>query len=258
MKHIKRKFYFQKKKGEDNFEKSDLEWFDSVKDVKDDLLKKNKGNVAFLELDDDLLVGGIIDKIDGKHLILPIPDPTLVYFNNAQLSLTKIEQSRKTLLKELNGMKEGAKPPIHEIYDFYGVATGFIIYLFTSIESFLNSMIDDDYIYKDIQQKKTIHYNKRQIQENIDFKTKITTILPQKTGVNYFRKSTPSNQLIWKLKDFRDNIIHTKQEDHILRYKDLAKQSFTFKYRETLYAVAQFMNYNKNNYIVECDCGMDF
>ncbi len=258
MKHIKRKFFFQKNKNQTNVDKTNLDWFDSIENLHHDILKSNRGNIAFLELDDDLLVGGVVDKIDNDYYILPIPDPTLVYFNNAQLSLSKIEETRKNLLLKLKEMKTGSKPPIHEIYDFYGLTSGFVVYLFTSIESFLNSMIDDDFIYEDTQKQRTILYNKNQIQENVDFKTKITKILPQKTGMDYFKKNTIKNQLIWNLKEFRDDIVHTKQENHILRYNNLAKKTFTFKYRETLNAVGHFMNFNKANYIVECDCGEDF
>ena len=65
--------------------------------------------------------------------------------------------------------------------------------------------------------------------------------------------------MIWNLKEFRDDIIHTKQEDNnMLRYEGLIKKSLNFKYDKALISVASFMNFYKKDYIVECNCGGDF
>jgi hypothetical protein len=64
--------------------------------------------------------------------------------------------------------------------------------------------------------------------------------------------------MIWNLKEFRDQIIHTKPDDNPLMYDSLIKMSLNFKYDETLEAVATFMNYYRPDYIVECNCGLDF
>lgn len=75
---------------------------------------------------------------------------------------------------------------------------------------------------------------------------------------NHFRNNTPTNALIWQLKEFRDSIIHTKEESNPLKYDSLIKKSLNFKYEKTLVAVAKFMNHYKPDYILECECGADF
>ena len=68
-----------------------------------------------------------------------------------------------------------------------------------------------------------------------------------------------ARQHIWNLKEFRNDIIHTKpKKDAVLWYDNLIKKSLNFKYLETLNAVAKFMNFYKTDYIIECDCGKDF
>ncbi|MBI2270134.1 MAG: hypothetical protein HYU69_07215 [Bacteroidetes bacterium] len=144
------------------------------------------------------------------------------------------------------------------MYNYYGLTSGFVIYLFTSIESFINQLIPDNYSFKKEQSKKTEIFNKSQIQEHLDFKTKITEVLPDVTKKNFFQKSTSSNQRIWNLKNFRDDIVHTKHEDNPLRYEKLIKTALNFDYNKTLESVAAFMNFYRKDYIIECGCGVDY
>lgn len=259
MKHIKRRFFFQKNSEQINFEQPHFEQIDLQKtEVSQQHLSENKNSIVFMETVDNIVIGGFVHKIEGKHLIFPVPDPTLVYFNNAQLSLAQISAQRKKLLEKLNNSLTLSEPAIHEIYNYHGLISGFVIFLFTAIESFINQMIPDDYIYTDVQKHKTIIYNKTQLQEHVDFKTKITKVLAEITNKDFFRKSTPTNQQIWSLKKFRDDIIHTKQEEDLLRYQSIIKRSINYDYNKSLTSVAKLMNFYKDGYIVECDCESDF
>jgi hypothetical protein len=64
--------------------------------------------------------------------------------------------------------------------------------------------------------------------------------------------------LINNLKNFRDNIIHTKNKSEHVKHDFLIKRSFSFKFDATINAVADYMNYYKSHYIKECACGKDF
>lgn len=221
-------------------------------------LSKRRGTVAYVQTEDDIVYAGFVHNIKGKDYVFPVPDPTLIYFNNAQLSLASIAENKNKLIEKLDFREKLSEPALNEIYNFYGVTSGFVIFLFTAIESFINHIIPEDFEYKNILKNKTEVYTKQQIQENIDFKSKLTKVLPQATGNNFFLKSTPTNERLWKLKEFRDDIIHTKPGQSELKYDNLIKDSLKFKYEETLGAVAKFMNFYKPDYIVECDCGLDF
>ena len=260
MKHIKKSFLIQQPSNFLDLSKSEFKKIDFSKEFAHDKKIKANNNIVFIETDQNLLIGGFIHKENGLNYVLPVPDPTLIYFNNAQEITHQIKKFRKNLFDKLN-MEEGAltETALNEIYQYYGASSGFVIFLFTSIESFINQMIPENFIYKNNHSKRTELYNKTQIQESIDFKTKITKVMSQITGNDFFKKRSPTNEYIWNLKTFRDEIIHTKpQDDNPLRYKDLIKKSLNFKYDKALESVAKFMNYYKPNYITECGCGVDY
>ncbi|MCP5064811.1 MAG: hypothetical protein GY936_20510 [Ignavibacteriae bacterium] len=259
MKHIKRRFFFQKKTEEINLDKSQFEFVDLRSDgISQKELSERKGTIAFLETVDNIVIGGFVHNVKGKNYVFPVPDPTLVYFNNAQLSLTQISKQKKVLLEKLDHTVSLSEPAIHDIYNYHGLVSGFVIFLFTAIESFINQMIPDSFSYTDEQKNRTLIYNKIQIQEHLDFKTKISKALVQATEKNFFQKTTPANQYIWNLKEFRDEIIHTKQDDNIVKYQNIIKKSLNFNYEKAINSVATFMNFYKKDYIIECDCGKDF
>ncbi|MBO0331130.1 hypothetical protein [[Muricauda] lutisoli] len=260
MKHIKKRFLVQGKENEINFDKDKAELLEFTEEST--ILEKVKGKQGFMALlrtQDDLMIGGFIHKLEGKEYIFPVPDPTLIYFNNAQGYLRVIKERKTELLKKLNlDTTKLNEPALNELYAFYGATSGFVIFLFTSIESFINQMVPREYEYSKSGPRKTETYNMRQIQEYLDFKTKIKDVLQEVTGKDFFAKNTPTNQLIWNLKNFRDEIIHTKANENPLKYEKLIKTSLNFKYEKTLLATAKFMNFYKKDFIIECDCGQDF
>lgn len=259
MKHIKKRFYFNNKKDQLGVNEKNAEFFNLDDGFDDKQLIGRKGTIAFIQLEDsDDLIGGIVNNVNGKNYIIPIPDPTLIYFNNAQLSLKDIKNEKSELLKKLNFSGVMRENSINEIYTYFGRTSGFVIFLFTAMESFLNQMIPDDFLFHNELPRKTEIYNKKQIQENLDFKTKITKVLKSATGKDFFQKSTPANQIIFRLKDFRDDIIHTKDDGEIMKYDKILKNALEFPYDKALVSVAKFMNFHRKDYIVECGCGADF
>lgn len=258
MKHIKKKFYFNEKPDERILKHEKAEILDLKDGVNEESLKGKKGYISYIKTEDDDYIGGFIHKIDGKNYIMPIPDPTLIYFNNAQDFLRSLEDDKKKLISKLNFQGEIPESAINELYNFYGRTSGFIIFLFTSIESFINQMVPENFVFVKELPRKTEVYNKIQIQESLDFKTKITGVLSGATSKNFFAKSTPANQLIWRLKEFRDDIIHTKDKGETMRYDVLITNSLNFPFEKCLKSVATFMNFYKKDYVIECDCGEDF
>ena len=237
---------------------SGLVYIDAKDGFPEEELSKRRGTMAYVETEENILYGGFVQNIKGKDYIFPVPDPTLIYFNSAQGNIALIEERKKALIEKVDFRIKLSEPALNEIYHFYGATSGFIIFLFTSIESFVNQQIPNDFEFKKELRNKTEIYNKNQIQSSIDFKTKLKEVLPLATGISFFNKTTPTNERIWKLKEFRDEIVHTKPGQSDLQYEDLIKKSLKFKYVDTLHAVAKFMNAHKPDYIVECDCGQDF
>ena len=148
--------------------------------------------------------------------------------------------------------------PIHDLYNYYGYTTAVIVNLFTALEAFLNQQIPSEYKYIVNTPKKTEIFNHQQIFETIDFKTKLTKIIPEVAGKNFMHNDTPTNGYIWSLKEFRDSVIHTKPKNESPLYQDLMKKSLDYKYDKAIEAVAKLMNFYQPGYIVECDCGNDY
>lgn len=260
MKHIRKSFLNQKDLGEAEIKEGELEIVEIKEDFDSQTLRKYKNQILTFHTDQNILIEGFAHNVDGNYYMFPIPDPTLIYFHTAQISLKSIKPAKKKLLEKLGkNMSEGA---INEVFNFYSITSSFVIFLFTSIESFINQQIPDTYLYRkiaDTKRAKTItEYSKQQIQEYIDFMTKMKIILSEATGKDYFKHSTANTQHIINLKDFRDGIIHTKDTGTPIKYDFFVQKALSFKYLETLLAVASFMNFYRSNYIVECDCGQDY
>jgi hypothetical protein len=255
MKHIKKRFIIQMPTSEfDEIHKKDGYVFVSKESVQSDIKIKN-GSLAYINTDEDLTIGGFSHKVNGKDFVFPVPDPTLIYFNNAQSYIKIIDESKNNLIDKIDFRSEFTETGLNEIYNFYGSTSGFVIFLFTAIESFVNQLIPEEYNFRKKLKNRTELYTKTQIEQNIDFKTKLNKILPDATGKDFFKSSTQAVQRIWNLKDFRDAIIHTKSSKSHVQFDHLIKTSLNFKYSDTLSAVAKFMNHYKSDYIVECDCG---
>lgn len=258
MKHIKKRFLIQTTNDKFDIDNQGLEVIDINDKFNNKILAPNNGAMVYIKTLDDAIIGGFIHKVDGKSLMFPVPDPTLIYFNDAQSNIARIKEFRSNLMQKLDFEESAAEPALNEMYNFYGATTGFIVFLFTAIESFINSIIPNEFVYVVDGKNKTELYNKSQIQDYIDFKTKLTKVLRASTGQDFFVKQTPANQLLFNLKEFRDDIIHTKADQNPLKYDRLIKISLSFRYTETLAAAAKFMNFYKPGYIIECECGMDF
>ena len=83
-------------------------------------------------------------------------------------------------------------------------------------------------------------------------------VLKQATGKDFFKHDTQATNRIATLKEFRDEIVHTKPGKSQLKYEELIKRSLNFKYVDYLTAVTTLMNYYKPNYIEPCPCGHEF
>lgn len=98
MKHIKKKYYFQKneiplKKGKKSF-KLDRSDNQSIKKLK-------KETIPFIKTTDGDVILSMFYNNNGKEIIIPIPDLTLVYYNNAYLNNYKRKEKEKELFKKL-------------------------------------------------------------------------------------------------------------------------------------------------------------
>ncbi len=259
MKHIKKKFYLESKLNPlnliDGAELLSVNRKDNskIKEV------KNGNNVTLVKTQDDVYRLALIYKYQGEHVFIPVPDLTLVYYNNAYSNNLSRKRIEKTLFKKLNNFENGFSENIdNEIYSYIGVASSSIIQMFTSLESFMNHIIPDNEFYKKVDSKKTELYNKDQIQKYISFDEKIKKVIPFFLNKDFYRKQTPTNSRISDLKKLRDEIVHTKSDYLSTNQSELLERLLKFNYDETLVSLRKYMNFYKDDYIIECDCSNNF
>ena len=254
MKHIKKKFLIEYGP-DDNIEfPPGTEFLDYNNPESKELLKKMKSSGGFIRTDLGDTIAGFVYNIDGESVMIPMPDPTLVYFNYAQSLLKPISQFKKNLKHKLQPGSPVSEIAIIDLYAYYGCVSGFVIMLFTSLDSFIYQNLYPGFEYKKIiEKKRTEIYTTEQI-PGLDFNEKLKLVLKQATGKDFFKHDTNATNRISTLKEFRDEIVHTKPGKSQLKYDDLIKRSLNFKYADYLDAVSTLMNFYKPNYIEPCPC----
>lgn len=257
MKHIQKKFLFEYELENKQMKDFDIEQqFDisTLKDNSQSILKPNKNRPILLETEFNKLLLGYAHVEQGKACVIPLPDFTLVYYDNAYNLNIQRKEIRKKIFKEINEFEKVTETASKYFYDFYGISTSCLINMFTCLESFTNSCLNSNVVYT----KNNQNYNYQQIQKNISFDSKVKFILPEifrKEFKNYDKKSYDK---IFELEMVRDSIIHTKSDEEGLVHIDLFKRLLSFEYEITLNSMRSFMNFYKPNYIVDCPCNETF
>ena len=196
--------------------------------------------------------------VNGKDYLVPEPDPVLIHFNNAYVLFREMQAAKKKLFKILDGGNSDENIS-QELYLYFGMCNGCIVFLFTAIEAFINKYIPDTYRFEDSKNNRTEVYNKDQIQRHLSFDVKLKEVLPKIEGKDFAKR----HPLIWvhinNLKELRDMVVHTKTDSKgKTPYEYIFKKALNFKYEEALHSVRDLINFYQPDYVVECDCGEDY
>lgn len=198
------------------------------------------------------------DKERKGNYVVNVPVMPMVFFDSAYTSNLHLRIAKGELLEGLERENhDGLYYPQydHNIYRFIGYSTSMIILLCNSLECFANEMIAQKrYVYVNILKNKSESFDHIQIQNSIDFKTKLFTILPA-----VFEKKLDPNSLflqpIHHLINLRNDITHLKLEDNlIIERSKITRKLLSYDYDKTLLDVRKFINYFVPNYLQDCDC----
>lgn len=196
-----------------------------------------------------------------KVYIIPEPDPIIIYFDTARHFHKSIEKHKSDLFIKLSSPGYNVYAVNGDFYSYFSNVSSYVTFLFLAIEAFINKTIPNYYEYrKQISNKKTEVYDNYQIQRGIEFLDKIKIVLPDALGKNFVQEFSHKYDLIKKLKEFRDEVVHTKSyqgKGSPNFYKDLFVTSLDFEHDNTLLAVRDFINFYEPNLIEECECGSD-
>lgn len=260
MKHIKRKFLVEITKAEFNklSEGKNVTVIKRGENTKPIDKKFAKNHIGHLATESGILIQSFPINLNGKLLMIPEPDPTLIYFSSAQDNYRLSKKYRIELIPKIDVQSDISEEIVHDFYNYFSSTCGSVIFLFTSLECFMNSLIKDDQFYKKEQNNRTEIYNKKQIEQYLSFDEKIKKVIPQLTGIDFLDSHPIVKQNINNLKEFRDSIIHTKSNKDEFTYDHIVKKSFNFAYDKAIESVAKYMNGYRPNYVIECPCNADF
>lgn len=258
MKHLVKKYVKSIKVGDDVVDVIDNAPIDE-KVLSGISESKMAGYYAMAMTDDNQLVQTFKYVNDGNVFLIPEPDPIIIYFDTARHFHKTIDQRKSDLFSKLSSQGFNFNAVHGDFYWYFSTACNYAIFLFLSIEAFVNKTIPNDFEYrKQIQNRKTELYDKNQIQRSIEFLEKIKSVLPTATNKNFVQEFAHKYELIKKLKEFRDEIVHTKSFEGKSSpnfYEKLFVTSLDFEFEETLFAARDFINYYQPDLIEECKCG---
>lgn len=260
MKHIKRKFNQQIKLQFDPEEIfKDLPHEPPPRDITEIVTKTPDNYIGYVFTTDNEVIK-CFKYQNAKHsLMIPEPDPVLVYFNTAQISYSNIEAhgSRARLIKSLSIFQD-MTPVMHNLYEFFSDASSFAIFSFMAMESFVNKLIPDQHIVRNVGKVKTEEFDVSQIQQ-MELMRKIREVLPSVTGKNFLKDHNDKYQILNSLKSFRDEVVHTKKQvKDSTYYRGLFMLALDHDYQKSLTTVRDFINYYMPDLVEDCPCGANF
>lgn len=200
---------------------------------------------AYFFTEGNHIIQGFLYVHEGKPVVIPEPEPSILYYANSQRVLYEILNFRTDIFNSL-GLENAAKIDLL-FSDFFLSSFNFIINLFASIEAFNNSVIPEDFTYR---HKKQL-MNRDKIQRYARFDLKMENIVPEIFGKSFVADYPAQYEFLKTLKGIRDNLIHTKNfsKNWAASYHDIYRELLSFKYDDALKSTKEYMNYYKSNWI---------
>lgn len=189
---------------------------------------------------------------EGRKILIPEINPITIFYSNALMSHRKLLDFRKDLFHNSPTIKNYSKNLINPslFAKFFQLASNCIFNLQSTLESFANILIPDDYEFKD--------------KNGDDFEPsifhKLDKALPKIKGDRFKSKFKKDNYQIRKLIELRNEIIHLKPIDKSIntQYKITYRRLLKFDYSKTISSVRKFVNFYEPNLIQECECEKEF
>lgn len=200
---------------------------------------------AYLFTQDNRIIQGFLHLHDNKPLVIPEPEPSILYYNNAIRKLADIVNLRGDLFESI-GLEKVIEAD-RLFTEFFMLSSDFIINLFASLEAFNNSVIPEDFT---IRIKKRF-MDREKIQRYARFDDKVTKVVPQIFEKSFIDNYPDKWELIDSLKSLRDDLIHTKNmsKNWQASYRDIYRACLSFDFESTLVFVKDYMNYYKTDWI---------
>lgn len=148
-----------------------------------------------------------------QRLGINIPNATALFLGLSEQYHVEAEHWVQKSISEKNNLSH---LPDHHTFTFYERIIASVVFACTALESFVNETIPDTYVHVVAEKNFTRHYDKEQIERNLNLDTKLGDVLP-----SALRVPSPKGGKLWNaynaLRDLRDRVIHMKTKDRDFR-----------------------------------------
>jgi hypothetical protein len=157
------------------------------------------------------------EKYDRKNISFGLPSSVAIFLNLACKARSEVKKINPMKYFTVCESSQALCTAEHsQLFDFFELMITQIIFSYTAIETFSNTMINqkapENYIYTRIEKSKRTSFSKNTIEKNLNLKTKLKEILPELLSIN-----SPHKGKIWNdlnhLEKLRNRLIHLKSID---------------------------------------------
>lgn len=164
------------------------------------------------------------ENIGGQILNFGLPSSPGLFLSLALNFKTQVDKINLDNCFDRHPHPQGTYPEDHKnLFDFFELMVGQVIFSFTALETFSNIRIPKDYNfnYNRIDPKSTKVYDKDQVERRISLDNKLELILPEIENVTSPKNDSNLWDLFLKHKELRDRLIHLKSVDMTASGPDL-------------------------------------
>lgn len=161
-----------------------------------------------------LVSASTVANIDKKDVSFSVPSHAALCLNMAHSAYKVAQELWKPEIIKNTDSGFRVEDELPRLYDFFEQMFLNVVFSFTAVEAFSNSIIPEDFVFARTRDDKKCEesYTKEQIERHLSLDIKISEVLPKVVG-----KACARGSNIWTdcalLRDRRNRIIHVKSAD---------------------------------------------
>lgn len=208
------------------------------------IYKNPETNMVGIEIDDEVYLSNQLKSSSNRKNLhtFPEPNPTIIYYNIANENLEKSAKLKNKIISKEENFKP--KEKFEMFTEYFSLTSQGIIFLITTVESFLNQFFEDnEYLINGYNKtKKDLEWSK--------LEEKINDIIPALLDINFKNLHNNEYQQIINTNILRNDLIHLKrvENENNTWYQDLIKQLLDYNQYKSSEAVFKLLDTLKPNY----------
>lgn len=207
----------------------------------------NSHDQVFFFTKDNQIIQGFLYLNKGKPVVIPEPEPSVLYYSKAERIIEDILHLRTEIFNS-ESINDFVVVDDSLFSEFFLLAFDFVVNLFAAIEAFNNSVIPENFTFNG---KKGDIMNRDKIQRHVNFDIKVKKIMLQIFHKSFVVDFIGKYESLDTLRKIRDNLIHTKNfsKNWAASYRDIYRELLTLDFEKVLNCTKDYMNYYKSGWI---------